>query len=363
MTLESERRLATYPHPYPNGWYRLLDSEELGRGQARAVEALGERWLLARDESGCVHVLEGYCPHMGAALPSGKLAAGCLECPFHGWRIAADGRVCDIPYAERVPKGLAARRFHALERDGQIFVWHGAHGAQRAPAFDVEPVPAIAAGELVARGRFDGGSVRMHLLEFVENGPDTNHFRQVHARLHVPWTGITLPGLGVVVHPRWRLDPERGHVAWLENWATLSVRGHAITSFAATANVEFVGPGVARFHFEKRGLGRIVLYQTHTPSAPLEQRVGFRWFASPELSRLAIWWVVGHWISQWRDDVRIWENKIHRSKPQLVAEDGPILAMRRWYRRFYGEGVMADDAKDDGARDQGPKQKERSIHA
>lgn len=339
-------RASTYPHPYPNAWYHLLDSHEVQRGTATAVEALGERLLVTRDDAGQASVLDGYCPHLGAALPEGRMKDGCMQCPFHGWKIGADGRVQSIPYAPQVPKNLAVRCYPTLEQDGQIFVWRAQHceraGDDRTPQYPLEPAAAIASGELEPRGEYDAGFVNMHLMEFIENGPDIHHFKKVHAQLHLPWTQVSVPGLGVAIDPRWDLDATREHVAWLRTFATVSAFGRAFEGMGAQANVEFLGPGsVNRFHFEKQGLGKLLLYQTHTPVEPLKLRVRFRWFASPELPRLASWWVVGHWISQWRDDVKIWEQKVHRRKPHLVAEDGDILRMRKWFNRFYGASAYS----------------------
>ncbi len=336
--LTDAARAETYPHPYPNAWYRLLDAAEVASGSSTAVDALGKRFLVIRDAGGNISVLDGHCPHLGAELPAGPLKDNCVTCPFHAWKFEPSGRVRAIPYTDRIPKNLSARTFPAVEQDGQIFAWLAQHGDNRAPAYTIESAPEIASGALVARGSYDGGIVGMHIMEFVENGPDVNHFGPVHTQMHLPWSGINVPGMGVSVAPTWRLDPARPHVAWLDTYATLTIGGKTLPALGANASVEFLGPGsVARFHFEKKGVGKLLLYQTHTPIAPLAQRVRFRWYASPELPRLASWWVVGHWISQWRDDVRIWEKKIHRKKPHLVANDGAILSFRRWFNQFYGE--------------------------
>jgi cholesterol 7-dehydrogenase len=69
--------------------------------------------------------------------------------------------------------------------------------------------------------------------------------------------------------------------------------------------------------------------------APLEQQVSFRWFAEPHIPRLMVSYVVGSWISQWRNDIEIWENKIYRQRPLLAKGDGPVHRLRRWLRQFY----------------------------
>ena len=73
---------------------------------------------------------------------------------------------------------------------------------------------------------------------------------------------------------------------------------------------------------------------THTPIAPLALRTRFRWFAEPSIPRLLVSYVVGNWVSQWKEDIDIWENKIFRERPQLVRDDGPVLKLRKWYRQF-----------------------------
>ena len=79
------------------------------------------------------------------------------------------------------------------------------------------------------------------------------------------------------------------------------------------------------------------MLQTHTPLAPLAQRVRFRWYAERSIPRLLVSYVIGNWVSQWREDIVIWENKIFRERPQLVSTDGPVHALRRWYRQFRRE--------------------------
>merc|ERR1712228_763167 len=59
------------------------------------------------------------------------------------------------------------------------------------------------------------------------------------------------------------------------------------------------------------------------------------WYASNKLPRLLVWYVVGNWISQWTNDIAIWENKILLKKPCLVKGDGPIFKVRRWWSQFY----------------------------
>jgi hypothetical protein len=48
------------------------------------------------------------------------------------------------------------------------------------------------------------------------------------------------------------------------------------------------------------------------------------------LGRILVWYVVGNWIAQWKNDISIWENKVWQLKPILVKEDGPVQKLRRY---------------------------------
>ena len=335
-------REQTYPAPYPDGWYRVALSSDLRRGDRRYVECLGQQILVYRsDIDDGVHAMAAFCPHLGANLADGCIKAGRVQCPFHGWELASDGQVAHIPYAKRLPVRLRQPTWPVYERYGQIFVYHrGGAGVDtsEAPPYEFLKIADIDDGRLVFRGKHHAGIVRMHLLEFAENSVDFAHFSPLHGKMFVPWTRLVVPGVVVEHDALWELetDPARSHIAYFKNNAVLKVRGKYIERTRARAMITFLGPaGVVTFRFTIPGMGEILMFQTHLPRAPLEQEVDFHWFAEPKIPRLLVSYVVGNWVSQWRNDVDIWENKIHRERPTLVQEDGPILRLRRWFSQFY----------------------------
>lgn len=99
--MRKARKIGNLPPVYPNGWFALLESNELKRKQAKYVSALGENFAVFRSESGQVHVLDAYCPHLGANMAIGGFVRGdCIECPFHQWQFSGeDGRCVNIPYS------------------------------------------------------------------------------------------------------------------------------------------------------------------------------------------------------------------------------------------------------------------------
>lgn len=64
---------------------------------------LGEQVAVFRAENGKAHVVDAYCPHLGANLAvGGRVLGNCIECPFHGWQFqGSDGKCVKIPYAEK----------------------------------------------------------------------------------------------------------------------------------------------------------------------------------------------------------------------------------------------------------------------
>jgi cholesterol 7-dehydrogenase len=341
-------RERSYPPPYPDGWYRVALTSELPRGGTRYVEALGQQIVLYRsDVDDGVHALGAFCPHLGANLADGCVKAGNLQCPFHGWELAGDGAVAKVPYAKRLPVRARQPTWPICEQYGQIFVYHRGSVAGRvvdtsaAAPYELPRVPDIDDGRLVFRGKHDAGSVHMHLLEFAENSVDFAHFQPLHGKMFVPWTRLVVPGVEVRHDAVWDLetDPARAHLAYFKNNAVLKVLGRVVERTRASALITFYGPaGVVTFRFKIPDMGEILMFQTHLPRAPLEQQVDFHWFAEPKIPRVLVSYVIGNWVSQWRNDVDIWERKIHRERPLLVQEDGPIHRLRRWFSQFYPDG-------------------------
>jgi phenylpropionate dioxygenase-like ring-hydroxylating dioxygenase large terminal subunit len=112
----------------PNHWYAILDSREVRDGRPIGVRRLGERLALWRDTSGQAVCMRDQCPHRGAALSIGKLAADRIVCPFHGFEFDPAGRCQLIPANGRtagVPKAFQVSTLPALDRHGFIWVWWG----------------------------------------------------------------------------------------------------------------------------------------------------------------------------------------------------------------------------------------------
>ncbi|WP_371502827.1 Rieske 2Fe-2S domain-containing protein [Kitasatospora sp. NBC_00374] len=72
------------PHLVEPGWHTLGRTEEFTIGEA-ARRMVGEVPVLVVQESdGVFHVLADRCSHASGPLSEGKIADGCVTCPWHG---------------------------------------------------------------------------------------------------------------------------------------------------------------------------------------------------------------------------------------------------------------------------------------
>jgi len=336
-----KKRVNDYAGDYPNGWYLVCHSAELKIGKIIEFTAFGQIFLAYRGEDGLARVMDAYCPHLGANLAvGGNVKGNCIECPFHKWTFSGDtGSVTYIPYCEDTPTSIKAKTYQSIEYNQILLFWW--HADKIDPTYFPEPVGDIEEGKLTYRGKYDQ-NVKMHVQEFAENSADFQHFPPLHGKMMIPWTTITIPsifGLTLLHRADWKqeVDTSKPHICYFYDFACLKFWGKTIKSTETNAVITFIGPALVHFTFFIPNLGKIVVYQTHLPLEPMLQKVRFFYFADRSIPNLLVSYIVGSWISQWQNDISIWENKTCKIKPGLVKNDGPIMQNRRWFNQFYSE--------------------------
>ena len=162
----------------PASWYLLGPARELG---ARPVERAlaGRELVLWRDEQGRPAALPARCAHQGARLAGGRVVAGALRCPFHGWAYGPDGR-CVLAPGLPAPPGFAHLPALPLaERHGLLHLFLGPEPAFPLPFFpDRDPADLVADAPL----RLE---VETPWYMVSANGFDEQHFAHVHGRVHL----------------------------------------------------------------------------------------------------------------------------------------------------------------------------------
>lgn len=318
-----------------------MNSKSLRRGQVRYLECFGRALVVWRNEdTDDVHAMGAFCPHLGANLGHGRVRKDCIECPFHGWQFTGEGQAVSAPYSHSLPSRILTESFPVEDVHGQIFLYYRNDGV-RQQASDEVPygVPRfreIDDGSFTFQGHYDGGRVRMHIIEVVENVPDYAHLNHIHNRLNIPWTQIPVPGVTIEYEPAIELDNDRPWELVIRLNTELKVFGRHFERAKGSAEVTFTGAGsIIIFRITIPDAGEVLIYMTHLPIAPLEQQVDFHWFAGRKVPRIVVWYIVGNWISQWRQDIPIWENKSYVTPPMLCGDDGPVSRVRRWYQQFF----------------------------
>ena len=67
-------------------WQPVALAEELAQGGAPlAVQIMGEKLVLFRDDRGRPGLLGIHCSHRGTDLSYGRVEGGGLRCLYHGW--------------------------------------------------------------------------------------------------------------------------------------------------------------------------------------------------------------------------------------------------------------------------------------
>ena len=150
--IRKRRQCGDVPPVYPNGWFHVLSSHELAVGDVKYVSMLGEQLAVFRGTDGVAHIVNAYCPHLGANLGiGGKVVGNCLQCPFHGWIFRGeDGKCVKIPYSEKVPDFAQTKSWPCLEMNCSIYMWYHAEGSE--PTWTPDYIEEIKNGSWTYRG-------------------------------------------------------------------------------------------------------------------------------------------------------------------------------------------------------------------
>jgi phenylpropionate dioxygenase-like ring-hydroxylating dioxygenase large terminal subunit len=304
--------------PIPFGWFAVAKSDELTVGEVKPLVCCEKPFVLWRGEDGVARALDAYCPHLGAHLGYGGAVVGDdLRCPFHHWRFKGDGSVAEIPYAKFVPPVLkkpCERAWPLYEDMGMIFAWWHPHKA--APLWELAPVTEIA-DEGWTAAHYHEWTFDVHIQELTENGADIAHFGALHGTKSPPTPEFKIDGWTRYSSVSTKMPTPRGDID-----GTISVRAP--------------GPGLSftRFH----GITELLLLQMQTPLSPERTQLRHLYFHPAELepSKVGVTKALMREAQrQLEQDSPIWQRKIHVERPFLVDGDGPILAYREHYARYY----------------------------
>jgi len=317
--------LSRFPFtPFPNGWFQIAYSEDLGPGEVQPLHYFGQDLVLFRTATGEAKVLEAYCAHLGAHLGyGGEVRGDSIVCPFHGWCFDGDGQCVEIAYAKKIPARARMRSYPVREQQGIVFAYYHAEGT--APTYEPSPLPNFGSADWLPYHRFRW-KVRTHPQELVENGIDSAHFLRVH-------------GAGCVRTGEPRIE---GHLLYADSTAEWE-ENRPDGSFAKVERaIEFMCNGVG-FMYVRNAMDIMQLaYAGHL--TPIDgEYIDVRFQAhltkgAPDLDGTdAETYAMKAFKMHMERDLHLLEKKMYRGPDRLCDGDGPIAVYRHWARQFYAD--------------------------
>ncbi len=324
QTVEPYIIASSLPNRYPRGWFCIGADYEFS-DKPMKLDYFGTSLVAYRGaDSGEIHVLDAYCPHMGANLADGCVKGDSVICPFHEWSWGSDGFCNDIPYANKIPERARIKAWESMEVNQLVYIWHDPDGN---PPIPEQKIPKI--DEVYEEGWTPWYIRRVHIenncRELIDNMADKAHFGPVH-------------GTGEIDHFS---NICEGHVY------TQLMNGQSEMGFMES-NTTYYGPGYmihrSTINNDEDGSSRrymSLVMNVPTSMDSFEFLAGFRERVPEgmENDREAQMAFMASIADDAEDrgvfaDMRIWQNKAPIDNPILCDGDGPVTKLRQWYQQF-----------------------------
>jgi phenylpropionate dioxygenase-like ring-hydroxylating dioxygenase large terminal subunit len=149
-------------------------------GKPFRLRIVGGNYVVFRDTSGRVGVLDEACPHRRASLALARNEDNGLRCIYHGWKFNTAGEVTEAPNANERHRGkfcqtVITNKYRAEDRGGIIWVWLGK--GEIPPAFPDLPFTALPDNQRAVTSNV----VPSNWLQGVEATMDTTHLSFLHS--------------------------------------------------------------------------------------------------------------------------------------------------------------------------------------
>ena len=329
------------PERFARGWHCLGLAEPYKDGKPHTIEIFGSKLVVFQQQDGSLAILDGYCPHMGADLGTGRIIEGSVACPFHGWEWNGKGECSHIPYSSRIPRKARTKSWPVMEQNQQLFVYNDPEENPPPPEVAIPPIDDVMNGECLP-WEWQTIYIPTNCRELIDNAADATHFYYVHG-----WSVsrfVNIFDRHMATQNAWfeaRKDVNFGEVETSE------------TDFSFASSATYYGPAYMIVNQTAEYLGKPVelyLINAHYPVTPnsfmLHAGVTTKRVEGvSEEESIALGRSFGKAaVDAFFQDVELWKAKARVNNPVLSEHDGPIYQLRRWYEQFYVDAadVTAD---------------------
>ncbi|MEA5622441.1 Rieske 2Fe-2S domain-containing protein [Nostoc sp. UHCC 0251] len=317
---------------FPNGWFCVATSEELRPGKVIPLHYFGKDLVLFRTEDGKPHLLDAYCPHLGAHLGyGGRVQGNNIQCPFHGWVFNGNGHCINIPYAGKVPSKAQIVSWPIREVNGVILVYH--HSQGEPPSWEIPELSEYSSKEWTRFRHVRRWKIRSHIQEVLENVVDIAHLRFLHSSTHNFVKDYTLntnfPILCYSVSLTYNITS-----TFMGMLGSEADGLHDFTCYG-------LGCVASRPHVNSLNAIRPLTLLWITPIDEEYLDVHFM-ISMKKVFNKYISFIVGNIIGisaakTIEEDIMIWKHKAYYKDPILCEGDGPLMQFRHWAHQFYSD--------------------------
>ena len=306
--------------PMPFGWFAMCYSDELAIGEVKPLSYFERELVIWRGEDGGAHVLDAYCPHLGAHMAyGGKVDGNHLQCPFHGWRWDGEGAAVKIPYSKSIPPAMkrpsCERAYPTRELNGFVWAWY--HPDNEEPNYELATFEEV--------GHADWTEYEKHewivygpMQTIAENGADSVHFQFIHGVMDNPNYDISFDGHRRTAQVHVKMGTPKGVVDGTIAYG-VDGSGQPWTRFTGMCETLLIS-----------GVTPIANDITHLRFA-FTQLKADRDGAKGGLAKAMIKDI----CKQLDQDKVVWDRQKYIENPPLCAGDGPINDFRNFFRQFY----------------------------
>lgn len=309
---------------YARGWHCIGLSTDF-TSEATTMEYFGKKFAVYRGANDNeIHVLDAYCPHMGADLSLGKVVGDSLQCPFHGWKWGADGVCNHIPYADKIPDKAVIGAYPTTEVNGLVLLWNDPEGNPPIPEQYPNEMPDYYSGEWTD-WNLATIPIESNCRELVDNMADMAHFGPVHYSTVESFKNIQ--------------DGHKFTQYMSGGHEILADEGQGFTSVATYEGPAYMTTTMTGSMDGEEMVTHLLVAHVPVHTEKFDIRLGVMLKKNPDISeeenQAAVDTYTQMAVDSFIQDVEIWNNKIRVDNPLMCDGDGPLNMVRKWYSQFY----------------------------